>query len=108
MTGVDDVESARIAEGEREVAGGGRRGDSGWERLDIRPPHELEYAAVLEDSDRILADALTPAAWVLLTRIEASAFEEPVGPTPPMMLPRSTYGAPAMRPRATQRSPPQG
>ncbi|OQM77988.1 hypothetical protein B0E55_06146 [Rhodococcus sp. 66b] len=108
MVRVDDVESARIAEDEREVAGGGRRDHSGWEGLDIRLWHDLEYAAVMGDSDRILADALTPAAWVLLTRIEVGAFEGPVGPTPPMMLPRFTYRVPVTRPRATQRSPPQG
>jgi len=107
MTGVDDVESGRITEGEREVAGGGRRGDSGWERLDIRPWHELEYAAVMEDSDRILADALTPAAWVLLTRI-AGCTLDPRLVAPPIMVSRYTYRAPVTRPRATQRSPPQG
>ncbi|EME24527.1 hypothetical protein [Rhodococcus qingshengii] len=107
MTGIDDVEIARIAEGEREVAGGGRRGDSGWERLGIRLWHELEYAAVVEDSDRILADALTPAAWVLLTRI-AGCTLDPGLVAPPIMMSRYTYRAPAMRPQATQRSPPQG
>ncbi|MGG7104909.1 hypothetical protein [Rhodococcus sp. 24CO] len=107
MVRVDDVEIARIAEDEREVAGGGHRGDSGRERLDIRLWHDLEYAAVVRDSDRILADALTPAAWVLLTRI-AGCTLDPGLPAPPFMLPRYTYRVPVMRPRATQRSPPQG
>lgn len=100
------VEIARIAEGEREVVGGGRRGDSGWERLEIRLWHDLEYAAVVRDSERILADALTPAAWVLLTRI-AGCTLDPGLPARPIMLPRYTYRVSVMRPRATQRSPPQ-
>lgn len=107
MTGVDDVESARIAEDERGVAGGGRRDHSGWEGLDIRLWRDLEYAAVMGDSDRILADALTPAAWVLLTRI-AGCTLDPRLVAPPIMVSRYTYRAPVMRPRATQRSPPQG
>ncbi|MGG7105028.1 hypothetical protein BH686_01670 [Rhodococcus erythropolis] len=107
MTGVDDVEIARIAEDECEVVGRGRHGDSGWERLGIRLGHELEYAAVVEDSDQILADALTPAAWVLLTRI-AGCTLDPRLVAPPIMMSRYTYRAPVTRPRATQRSPPQG
>jgi len=106
MVRVDDIETARIAEHEREVAGAGRRGDAGWERLGIRLWHELEYAAVVEDSDRILADALTPAAWVLLTRLAAGILE-PAAQAPPIVLLRSSYRVPVMRPRATQRSPPQ-
>lgn len=105
MVWVDDVEIARIAEDEREVVGGGHRGDSGWEAMGIHPWHDLEYAAVVGDSDRILADALTPAGWVLLMRIAACTLE-PVGPTPPFALPPFSYRVPAMRPRATQRSPP--
>lgn len=107
MTGVGDVEIDRIAEDEREVAGEGRRGDSEWERLGIRLWHDLEYAAVVEDSDRILADALTPAAWVLLTRI-AGCTLDPGLVAPLIMMSRYTYRVPVMRPRATQRSPPQG
>lgn len=36
MVRVDDIETARSAEDEREVVGAGWRGDSGWERLGIR------------------------------------------------------------------------
>ncbi|OFV73784.1 hypothetical protein [Rhodococcus erythropolis] len=106
MVRVDGVEIARIAEGEREVVGGGRRDDSGWERLEIRLWHDLEYAAVVRDSDRILADALTPAAWVLLTRITGCTLDPGLA-APPIMLSRYSYRVPVMRPRATQRSPPQ-
>lgn len=107
MVRVDDVENGRIAGDEPEVAGGGRRGDSGWERLGLHSWHELEYAAVVEDSDRILADALTPAAWVLLTRMAGSTLDAGLV-APPIMVPRYSYRVPVMRPRATQRSPPQG
>jgi hypothetical protein len=105
MARVDDIETARVAEHTREVVGERRRGDSGWEQMGIRLWRELEYAAVVEDSDRILSDALTPAAWVLLTRLGACTFE-PVVPAPPIMLPRYSYRVPVMRPRATQRAPP--
>jgi len=106
MVRVDDSETARSTEDEREVVGAGRRGDSGWERLGIRLCRDLEYVAVVEDSDRILADALTPAALVLLTRLAAGILE-PAARVPPIVVPRSSYRVPAMRPRATQRSPPQ-
>ena len=105
MTRVDDIETARIVANEREAVGVMRHRDSGRERMGIRPCHELEYAAVVEDSDRILADALTPAVWVLLTRLAAGTLE-PAVPAPPIMLPRCSYRVPVMRPRATQRSPP--
>lgn len=107
MVRVDDIETARSTEDEREVVGAGRRGDSGWERLGIRLWPDLEYAAAVEDSDRILADALTPAALVLLTRLAAGILE-PAARVPPIVVPRSSYRVPVMRPRATQRSPPRG
>ena len=74
--------------------------------MGIRSWYELEYAAVVEDSDQILADALTPAAWVLLTSLAAGTLE-PAASAPPIMVLRSSYRFPVMRPRATQRSPPQ-
>jgi len=106
MVRVEDIETARTAEYEREVAGVGRSGDSGCERLGIRPWHDLEYAAVVADSDRILADALTPAAWALLTRLAAGTLGPGLAAAPIVLL-RSSYRVPVMRPRATQRSPPQ-
>lgn len=105
MTRVDDIETARTAEHTRAVVGERRRGDSGWEQMGVHSWHQLEYAAVVEDSDQILQDALTPAAWVLLTRLAAGTLE-PAAPAPPIMLPRYSYRVPVMRPRATQRSPP--
>jgi len=107
MVRVDDSETARSTEDEREVVGAGRCGGSGWERLGIRLWPDLEYVAVVQDSDRILADALTPAAWVLLARLAAGTLE-PAVPAAPIMVPRSSYRVPVMRPRATQRSPPRG
>ncbi|MFI5436645.1 hypothetical protein ACHMZP_33400 [Rhodococcus baikonurensis] len=106
MVRVDDIETARTAEGGCAVVGARRCGDSGWERLGNWPWHELDYAAVVEDSDRILADALTPAAWVLLARLAAGILE-PAARVPPIVVPCSSYQVPVMRPRATQRSPPQ-
>ncbi|MFC9363856.1 hypothetical protein ACFTZB_45810, partial [Rhodococcus sp. NPDC057014] len=35
-------------------------------RAVVRPWHELDYELLVADSDRILADALTPQAAVLL------------------------------------------
>lgn len=35
----------------------------------VRPWHELEYALLVSDSDRLLADALTPQAVSLLRRL---------------------------------------
>ena len=104
MTRVD-VDAACIAENVR-VAGARWHGDPGRERMGIHPWCELEYAAVVEDSDRILADALTPAAWVLLARLGACTLE-PDLPVQGIVLPPFSYQAPVMRPRATQRSPPQ-
>jgi hypothetical protein len=106
MVRVDDIEAARVAEDGREVVGVGRCGDSGWERQGIRPWRDLDYAAVVADSDRILADALTPTGWVLLTRLAAGALKLAT-PAPPIMLSVSSCRVPVMRPRATQRSPPQ-
>lgn len=106
MVRVDDIETARSTEDEREVVGVGRCGDSGWERLGIRPWRDLDYVAVVEDSDRILADALTPTGWVLLVKHAAGALK-PAAPAPPIMVFVSSCRVPVMRPRATQRSPPQ-
>ncbi|BAH56157.1 hypothetical protein [Rhodococcus opacus] len=76
------------------------------ERETVWPWHELDYALLVADSDRILADALTPQAVVLLRRVATA----PAGP--PRLSPLTPVGWTALPPplpgiRATQRSPPR-
>ncbi|WP_257890505.1 hypothetical protein [Rhodococcus sp. USK10] len=76
------------------------------EREVMWPWHELEYAQLVADSDRILADALTPQAVALLHRVATA----PAGPPRPSPLtpPGWTVTAPPTPGiRATQRSPPR-
>ncbi|CAG7633443.1 hypothetical protein SIM91_44100 [Rhodococcus opacus] len=76
------------------------------ERETVWPWHELDYAQLEADSDRILADALTPQAVVLLTRL-ATAPADPPRPSPPASMPGTVSTPPAPEIRATQRSPPK-
>ncbi|MFD7012740.1 hypothetical protein ACNJ7E_00980 [Rhodococcus sp. NM-2] len=76
------------------------------EREMIWPWHELEYAQLVADSDRILADALTPQAVVLLHRV-ATAPAGPPRPSPPTSPGWTVTAPPAPGIRATQRSPPR-
>ncbi|MBC2640765.1 MULTISPECIES: hypothetical protein [unclassified Rhodococcus (in: high G+C Gram-positive bacteria)] len=79
-----------------------------WERSArevVRMWHELEYALLVADSDRILADALTPQAVVLLARV-ATAPPGPPRPSPPAPVWWTISVPPAPGIRATQRSPP--
>lgn len=76
------------------------------EREGVWPWHELDYALLETDSDRILADALTPRAVVLLARLAT----EPAGrprPSPPTSVSWTVSAPPAPEIRATQRSPPR-
>ena len=52
------------------------------EREAVWPWHELDYALLEVDSDRILADALTPQAVVLLARLGTGRPIRRVGPLP--------------------------
>ena len=76
------------------------------ERETMWPWHELDYALLIADSDRILADALTPQAVVLLHRVATA----PVGrarPSPPTPVGWTALPPPLPEIRATQRSPPR-
>ena len=72
----------------------------------VWPWHELEYALLVADSDRILADALTPQAVVLLHQV-ATAPVGPPRPSPPVSPGWTVSAPPAPGIRATQRSPPR-
>lgn len=72
----------------------------------VRPWHELEYALLVADSDRILADALTPRTVVLLNRV-ATAPAGPPHPSPPSSEWWTVTAPPAPDVRAPQRSPPR-
>lgn len=76
------------------------------EREVMWPWHELEYAQLVADSDRILADALTPQAVALLHRV-ATAPAGPPRPSPPASPGWTVSAPPAPEIRATQRSPPR-
>ena len=80
------------------------------EREAVWPWHELDYALLEVDSDRILADALTPQAVVLLARL-GNGPADPPRPSPPAAVSWTvswTVSAPpAPEIRATQRSPPR-
>ncbi|GAF45376.1 hypothetical protein [Rhodococcus wratislaviensis] len=71
----------------------------------VWPWHELDYAVLEADSDRILADALTPQAVVLLARL-ATAPAGPPRPFPPASMGWTVSAPPVPEIRATQRSPP--
>lgn len=75
-------------------------------REEVWPWHELEYAVLVADSDRILADALTPQAVVLLAQV-ATAPAGPPRPVSPVSEWWTVSAAPAPGVRATQRSPPR-
>ncbi|MFD6860287.1 hypothetical protein ACFWCF_23495 [Rhodococcus sp. NPDC060090] len=72
----------------------------------IRPWHELDYAAYVTDSDRILADALTPHAAAMLMRLAAA---QPAAPRLhcPASVSWSVSSCPVPERQATQRSPPR-
>lgn len=76
------------------------------EREAVWPWHELDYALLESDSDRILAHALTPQAVVLLARL-AIAPAGPPRPSPPAAVSWTVSAPPAPEIRATQRSPPR-
>jgi len=76
------------------------------ERETVWPWHELDYALLVADSDRILADALTPQAVVLLHRV-ATAPAGPPRPSPPAPVWWTVTEPPLPEIRATQRSPPR-
>ena len=76
------------------------------EREMVWPWHELEYAQLVADSDRILSDALTPQAVVLLHQV-ATAPAGPPRPSPPVSPGWTASAPPAPEIRATQRSPPR-
>ena len=76
------------------------------ERETVWPWHELDYALLVADSDRILADALTPQAVVLLHRVAtASAGRSRSSPPTPVWW--TALAPPLPEIRATQRSPPR-
>nr|WP_271210772.1 hypothetical protein [Rhodococcus wratislaviensis]GLK36287.1 hypothetical protein GCM10017611_31440 [Rhodococcus wratislaviensis] len=75
------------------------------EREAVWPWHELDYAVLEADSDRLLADALTPQAVVLLARL-ATAPAGPPRPSPPASRGWTVSAPPIPEIRATQRSPP--
>ncbi|EID81560.1 hypothetical protein W59_02326 [Rhodococcus opacus RKJ300 = JCM 13270] len=72
----------------------------------VWPWHELDYALLEADSDRILADALTPQAVVLLARV-ATAPAGRSRPSSPASVSWTVSAPPAPEIRATQRSPPR-
>ena len=76
------------------------------EREAVWPWHELDYALLESDSDRILAHALTPQAVVLLARL-ATAPAGPACPSVSTSVPWTVSAPPAPQIRATQRSPPR-
>ncbi|MFD9670138.1 hypothetical protein [Rhodococcus sp. NPDC059968] len=71
----------------------------------VWPWHELDYAVLGADSDRILADALTPQAVVLLAGL-ATAPAGPSRPSPPASVWWTVSAPPVPEIRASQRSPP--
>ena len=71
----------------------------------VRPWQEFEYARLVADSDRILADALTPQAVVLLHRV-GTVRAGVRHPAPPVSPGWTVSAVPAPQIRATQRSPP--
>ena len=76
-------------------------------RAVVRPWHELDYELLVADSDRILADALTPQAAVLLATM-ATARSGPWHRPRPRWSGWPVTAPPAPQIRATQRSPPGG
>ncbi len=76
------------------------------DRETVWPWHELDYALLVADSDRILADALTPQAVVLLHRV-ATASAGPPRSSPPTPVWWTALAPPLPEIRATQRSPPR-
>ena len=76
------------------------------EREVVWPWHKLDYALLEVDSDRILADALTPQAVVLLARL-ATTSAGPPRPSLPTAVSWTVSAPPAPEIRATQRSPPR-
>ncbi|ABG95370.1 MULTISPECIES: hypothetical protein [Rhodococcus] len=76
------------------------------EREVVWPWHELEYALLVADSDRLLADALTPQAVVLLHQV-ATAPAAPPRPSPLASVSWTVSIPPVPEIRATQRSPPR-
>ena len=73
----------------------------------VRPWHELDYELLVADSDRILADALTPQAAILLAAM-ATARSGPWHRPRPRWSGWPVTAPPAPQIRATQRSPPGG
>lgn len=71
----------------------------------IRPWHELEYAVLELDSDFILADALTPRAVALLSRIGSAHLDGAV-PRQGCSKRWPVIAADPVERSATQRSPP--
>jgi hypothetical protein len=71
----------------------------------VRLWHELDYALLVAESDRILADALTPHAVILLHQV-ATEPAGPPRPPPPVPLWWATTGPLPSEVHATQRSPP--
>ncbi|MDF3313310.1 hypothetical protein P3H15_51310 [Rhodococcus sp. T2V] len=76
-------------------------------RAAVRPWHELDYELLVADSDRILADALTPQTVVLLATM-ATARSGPRHRPRPRWSGWPVTAPPAPQIRATQRSPPGG
>ncbi|MFF2112477.1 hypothetical protein [Rhodococcus koreensis] len=74
-------------------------------RAAVRPWHELDYELLVADSDRILADALTPQAVALLATV-ATARSGPWHRPRPRWSGWPVTAPPAPQIRATQRSPP--
>ncbi|MEU2001399.1 hypothetical protein ACH47B_10625 [Rhodococcus sp. NPDC019627] len=72
---------------------------------EIRPWSEIEYHVLLADSDRLLAEALTPQAVVLLGLVTMGTTGSP-RPLPLPSAPWTPSTAPIPEIRAKQRSPP--
>jgi hypothetical protein len=72
----------------------------------VWPWHELDYAVLEAEADRILADAHTPQAVVLLARV-ATALAGPRRPSRSASGSWTVSAPPAPQIRATQRSPPR-
>jgi hypothetical protein len=72
---------------------------------EIRSWAEIEYELLLADSDRLLAEALTPQAVVLLRWVTVGTTGSP-RPLPLPSAPWTPSAAPVPEIRAKQRSPP--
>lgn len=72
---------------------------------EVWPWHELEYAMFVADSDRILADALTPQPVVLLEQVGCRCTDA-AHPHPDWDASWGPAPAPVGEIRAKQRSPP--